>query len=469
MSNNFKIQQSDNPVILTLLFSLLPLFLLAQESSGNQHQNTRILFLLDGSYSMNGTWENERKIDVARRILYEITDSVRNRKNVQIALRVYGHQNIDDCKDTKLEMGFEQGEKAVQKIKTKMEDIRPKGKTPIAYSLERAAGDFTLDPKSRNILIILSDGQETCGGDPCAVSLVLQKKGVFLRPFIIGMQLSDDMSNAFGCVGAFYNAKSVASFANIMRAVVNRAINLTTVQVSLMDKFNKPTETDVNMTFYDDFSRMIRYDYYHTLNNRFNPDTLFLDPINTYNLTIHTLPPLHKESFDITPDQHNEITFNAPQGYLKLVMQGIMINNNINNKIKCLVKDPEENTIVNIQQFNTTEKYLMGKYNLEILTLPRKLMKNVDIAQSNTTSIQIEVPGLVTFIKNFPGTGGIFMEEANHLVKIYELNAASTKETVALQPGTYKVIFRPKTTKRMAITTEQTFQVIGGASFSIKL
>ena len=444
-------------------------FLFAQKNIPQEEMTTRLLFLLDGSQSMNQDWGNESKMGVAKKVLTEIMDSLKNKENLLVGLRVYGHQFNDDCKDTKLEVGFDYVKTTAEIIKNKLKEIRPRGKTPIGYSLEQSAYNFPKDPKSRNIIILITDGIETCGSDPCAISLALQKQGVFLRPFVIGMNLQDAARSQFECTGAYYNAKDASSFENIMRAIVNRSVTYTTTQVSLLDKFSKPTETDANMTFYDDFSGIIRYDYYHTMNFRGNPDTLFIDPVNTYNLTIHTLPPLQKEDIDLIPHTHNTISFNAPQGYLKLMLQGTTINENINNKIKCLLRDNEEDKTLNVQLMNISEKYLTGKYDLDILTLPRKQIKNVDIAQSNTTTLQFEVPGLVTFIKNYVGYGGVFIEKNNKLEKIYSLNESSMKETIALQPGNYRVIFRPKVMKKMSATIEQQFQITGGTSISIKL
>lgn len=466
MNLSAKIRQIS--VISVLLFFYFN-FLFAQKNISPEEMTTRLLFILDGSQSMSQSWGNDTKVNVAKNTLTAIIDTLKNTKNLLIGLRVYGHQLTDDCKDTKLEVGFEYANVAAPLIQNKLKEIRPRGKTPIGYSLEQSAYNFPSNLKSRNIIILITDGIETCGADPCAISLALQKQGVFLRPFVIGLNLYEDARSQFECTGAYFNAKDVSSFEKILQAVVSRSVNYTTTQVSLLDKFDKPTETDANMTFYDDFSGVIRYNYYHTMNFRGNPDTLFIDPVNTYNLTVHTLPPLQKEDIDLIPHTHNTISFNAPQGYLKLVLQGITVNENINNKIKCLIRDNEEDKTLNVQNMNVSEKYLTGKYDLDLLTLPRKQLKNVDIAQSNTTTLQFEAPGLVTFIKNYMGYGGIFIEKNNKLEKIYSLNESSTKETVALQPGTYRVIFRPKVMKKMSATIEQQFQITSGTSTSIKL
>ena len=86
---------------------------------------------------------------------------------------------------------------------------------------------------------------------------------------------------------------------------------------------NMTTETNVNMTFYDSFSKSIKYNFIHTINHRGNPDTIPLDPVLTYDLTVHTLPEVSKSNIKIYPGKHNIIALDAPQGYLQLQMSGL--------------------------------------------------------------------------------------------------------------------------------------------------
>ena len=53
--------------------------------------DTRILFVFDASQSMMGYWSSDRKINIARRTLISIIDSLETLDNVQMGLRVYGH------------------------------------------------------------------------------------------------------------------------------------------------------------------------------------------------------------------------------------------------------------------------------------------------------------------------------------------------------------------------------------------
>ena len=52
----------------------------------------RILFIFDASQSMLGRWQSGRKIDIAKNLLSNMVDSLKDIANLEIGLRVYGHQ-----------------------------------------------------------------------------------------------------------------------------------------------------------------------------------------------------------------------------------------------------------------------------------------------------------------------------------------------------------------------------------------
>ncbi|MCH8317777.1 MAG: VWA domain-containing protein [Bacteroidetes bacterium] len=145
-NSNITHQTLYNFLILLFSFSISIAHLEAQ-SNKKIPKKTRILFLLDASGSMLARWEKDLRINTAKKLLSDIVDSLEQRKNLQLALRVYGHQypkRVKNCKDTKLEVPFSPNNHA--QIKKKLKLIQPKGVTPIAYSLEQAANDFPKPP-----------------------------------------------------------------------------------------------------------------------------------------------------------------------------------------------------------------------------------------------------------------------------------------------------------------------------------
>lgn len=430
---------------------------------------TRILFLVDASSSMMVSWGNEPRMNVAKRILGEIIDTLKRKPNIELGLRVYGSQSIaslNDCYDTKLLVPFGNDNAGI--IKESLKNLAPMGITPISMSMEKAATDFPKDVNARNILILITDGAESCDTDPCAVSLALQKNGVFLRPFIIGLNADNSIVANLQCMGAFYNAQDPQGFKMAMQQILNAALNPTYIQVNLLDINNIPSETDAVMTFYDNRNGAIRYNYTHTLNYKGISDTVNLDPVSAYNLVVQTTPPVELKDIELAPKSINKVNMPAPQGFLFIKLQGKTINNNINGKIKCLVKQSDKYGTVTVQEINSSQKLICGKYDLEFLTLPRTRLNNIDISQSKTTTIEIPTPGVLSIQKTVPGYGGILWLNGTNWQKIYSLNEFGGNETIALQPGTYKIIFRSKMTKKTTDTKEQLINITAGGTASAK-
>jgi Ca-activated chloride channel family protein len=444
------------------------LFFLACLSVQGQKQpvKTRILFILDASQSMLGQWEGQQKIKIATSLLSDLMDSLKHVKNVQVALRVYGHQfsvaqGKRSCEDTKLEVPFSYNN--YEAIKKKLKSLHPVGTTPIAYSLQKSADDFPSCSNCRNIIILITDGIEECDGDPCAVALALQKNNIVLKPFVIGMGLDLPTIEAFKCVGNFYDVQNTQTFKNVLNIVISQAMNKTTVQVNLLDIYGNPTETNVNMTFYDHFSKQIRNNYVHTINHRGNPDTIPLDPLGSYDLVVHTLPPVRKDSIVLTPGKHNIIALDAPQGDMNFKMPGY----NEYEDLKIIVRKKGEMKTLYVQDFNETQIYLVGEYDLEILTFPRINLTGVKISQSHTTTIQFQNPGVLNL--TFPGGAyaSLYQENNNKLIWLKNFNPNITRYKIVMQPGKYRVIYRPINAKKSIYTEEKTFEIKSGASTNI--
>jgi len=429
----------------------------------NQPTLTRILFLFDASHSMWAKWESDYRINIAKKMLIQMLDSLRDVENVELALRVYGHQKPvppQDCNDTRLEVPFKP--KNIDEIKQVIQRLEPKGTTPIARSLEAAALDFPKSTPSRNIIVLITDGIEACDGDPCAVSVELQKQKIILKPFVIGIGLDADFKKTFECVGQYFDAASEKQFKDVLGIVISQVLNNTTMQLNLLDINENPTETDVPMTFYDRKSGKIIYNYVHTLNNKGNPDTLVIDPLITYRVVVHTIPPVSIDSVKLTPGKHTIVGTNATQGFLT-----VKANNTYFKDIKYLIRQKNKTEILHVEDINKTTKLIIGNYDLEILTLPRLYIDNVNIRPNHTTTVQIPNPGMVTFIFDAPGYGSILKEKDNKLEWVTNIDTETTRQTYMLLPGNYRIVWRSKNIKKTVYSIEKKFTVKSDTSIPI--
>lgn len=455
-------------IFLVFLFSIFSHHGVSQEGEEVGYQpQSRILFIFDASNSMSGKWEDDIKINVARRVLIEMVDSLEALENVELALRVYGHQSPvppQDCSDTKLEVPF--GPNNGSRIRQKLRFITPKGTTPIAHSLTLAANDFPPCSKCRNIIILLTDGIEACDGDPCEVSVELQKKGIALRPFVIGIGNDPGFKETFDCMGEYYDAPSQEQFKQAMKVVITQALNTTSAQVNLIDSNEMPTETDVSVVLYDQFSKTVRYNMLHTLNGKGNPDTLSLDQLSTYKVVAQTIPPTSVDSVKLVVGKHNHIGIDAPQGFLLIKSAA----GKEYESEKILVKKAGQHETINLQQMGTSEKYIVGKYDLEIPIYPLLYLRNVEIKQSYTTTVEIPEPGVAHIVSRKSGYGSIFqLLEDGDQKWVLNLRSGVTRQSYYLQPGTYRIVFRQGDLKSTMYTQIRDFEIRPGFTEYIDL
>lgn len=425
---------------------------------------SRILFIFDASQSMLGRWQSGRKIDIAKKMLNSMLDSLKHIENLEIGLRVYGHQSgypPQNCDDTKLEVNFFPAELVADKIKAKLGMIRAKGTTPIAKALEEGAKDFPND-NQRNIVILITDGKEECDMDPCAISRLYQRERIILKPFVIGIGLDQEWKKSFDCVGTFFDASKEKDFENILNIVISHVVNNTTTQVNLLDANGIPTETNVSLTFYDDFSGIIKYNFIHTMNHKGNPDTMIIDPVLSYRVVAHTIPPVESDIVVINPGSHNIIPIDAGQGELEIKM-------NTKNSYPFIIRKAGKNETIHLQNTNTKEKYLVGKYDIELFTLPRIYFEDVKINQSEITTYKLPKPGIINILLPSKGFGGLYVQKDDKLEEIYRFNSKKDRHRLTLLPGNYTVIFRTQASKKYLYTKEKEFKIKSGESKIIKM
>lgn len=417
---------------------------------------TRVLFVFDASNSMKSMHQGMSRMEGAKNLFYKFIDSLSKDKTMQFALRMYGHTvqyPPGDCKDSKLVVPF--GSNNIPLIKQKVKEAKPTGITPIEHSLTESANDFP-DTKTNNIVIIITDGIEECNGDPCKARQKLMEKGIVFKPFIIGIGLSPEQIKTFECVGTYYDYDNSSSFTNITNIIQQQKLNKTTAQVNLLDINSKPVETNVNMTFYDVNKKEYKYNYIHTLNYQNNPDTLYLDDLPTYKVTAHTIPPVESKETKLTIGKHTIIPIDAPQGFLTVNRpEGVY---NFNEKVKYLVRQKNDGKTLHVQILNATEKYIVGNYEIEILTLPRIIIKDIAIEQSKTKSIDIPNAGMLQIKSLEAGDGCILQKTEGKLKWVCNLSP-QTIQTCYLQPGNYVATWRSKSLKGSIYTIEKKFTI----------
>lgn len=171
-----------------------------------------IEIILDASGSMLQKLGAERRIDIAKRTLGKLVGTTIP-AGTPFAFRVFGRE-VDSCQ-TDLDVPVAPLSPAAVQGRINALVAKNGAKTPIGASLDLAADDLK-SVTGEKLIVLVTDGEETCGGDPVAAIANLRKAGVTTRVSIVGFALDDQTlaatfrrwSDAGG--GAFFDAKDAA-------------------------------------------------------------------------------------------------------------------------------------------------------------------------------------------------------------------------------------------------------------------
>jgi hypothetical protein len=196
-----------------------------------------ILFLIDCSYSMKEKLGGQtQKLEGAKQVLQNALTRIPG--DVNVGLRVFG-QGVGygvtfnpgiDCRQTALLVPLGQGNR--RSIIEKVRNMKPFGMTPLEYALRQAAEDDFSGCQGQKILILISDGADTCGGDPCRFIRQLPMLGIKIKVDIVGLELKHDREarNELNCIaessgGKYYDANTAAELVESVSRSVNMAIS----------------------------------------------------------------------------------------------------------------------------------------------------------------------------------------------------------------------------------------------------
>lgn len=177
-------------------------------NSFNRDKRT-ILIVFDASGSMEEKMNGETKIHIAKRVLEDVL--LKAPQDINLGLRVYGASiprgnPSFDCFDSKLVVI--PGTNNRRSVVSEIYKILPRGFTPITYSLSQGLQDIAPYNGEKSIILI-SDGLETCGGDPCELAQTISLSGIDLKIDVVGFGVSDDpeASHQLMCIATSTMAK----------------------------------------------------------------------------------------------------------------------------------------------------------------------------------------------------------------------------------------------------------------------
>ncbi len=157
---------------------------------GGLSGDTAVEVILDASGSMLKRQDGQRRIDAARQALLDLTGNALP-EGTPFALRVFGHREAGSCR-TDLELPLQPLKAAEAAAAIRAVEPLNLARTPIARSLDLVKEDVQ-GREGSLIVILVTDGEETCGGDPKQAIEALKQAGIAVRVNIVGFAIDEFM------------------------------------------------------------------------------------------------------------------------------------------------------------------------------------------------------------------------------------------------------------------------------------
>lgn len=206
-------------LVLVFLFTFLPQAFIRAEGTEKD-----MLLVFDASGSMSEQFGGSPRIDVLKSSVSDLLGTLDS--SIFVGLRPFANiKNADQvqaCKITSLAQNFTT-ERSI--IKTQTSLLQAVGSyTPLAYTLTVSGGDFKVG--NENVLILLTDGKDTCNGDPVKAAGDLFNSDKKVKIYVIGMGVDADAKAQLSAIsttggGVYYDASDSTSLASSFKAIQN--------------------------------------------------------------------------------------------------------------------------------------------------------------------------------------------------------------------------------------------------------
>lgn len=178
------------PLALVVALGLAPLSAPAQEVPN-------LMIVFDASGSMWGRIDGRPKIELAREALSSVLSEAD--PSLQIGMIAYGHRVRGQCSDIELAVPMGQAALTVPQMLAFANRVNPRGMTPLTDSVLMAAQGMGYTEQSATVVLV-TDGIETCAGDPCALGRLLASQGIDFRAHVVGFDLTDAEQQQVACL-----------------------------------------------------------------------------------------------------------------------------------------------------------------------------------------------------------------------------------------------------------------------------
>lgn len=372
--------------------------------------------ILDASGSMNEKLGDTNRMEIARRAAYTLIDQLPDNPQLHVGLRVYGNRSdkvLHDCTDTHLEIPIARQNR--DQFRTILDGLQPRGYSPIAFTLSQAVADYPAAERSIRIAMLITDGVESCGMDPCAEAKALSRLDSPIFVHVIGFRLGTGEKKSLSCIahntgGSWYDATDEDSLARAMREALD---------VSLYGGY-----------IFIDYPRHVDHcRLYEETTGSLSKEILTRTWVNIlpgkYYLEIPVEPPLVQNGIVVRPGQWEKISPTGI-GYIRVKTDNYLPD--------CRLIDAEGKTIRRFYS-NTQIEVPEGIYRLEIPGTPPVTRENVKISNHRETTVELQPNGYLYLASQTILNGCRLVDETTGepVLTFY------SRVTIEVPPGTYRI------------------------------
>jgi Ca-activated chloride channel family protein len=196
---------------------LAALLLAAAPAAAQAPAPPETIVILDMSGSMWGRIGDQTKLEIARGAVRDMFS--RFPAGSRVGLMAYGHRRAGDCAD--IETLIPPGPVDAARVEQTLARITARGRTPLTDSVRQAAEALRVRERGGTIILV-TDGIETCGGDPCALAAELEASNARFTAHVVGFDLRTPAERArVACIaertgGLFVPAGNAAELADAL-------------------------------------------------------------------------------------------------------------------------------------------------------------------------------------------------------------------------------------------------------------
>lgn len=291
-----------------------------EEAIATDGPKAKVEVIIDASGSMGQILaKNKTKMYYLKELMKDFFRARWKEKNV-MGMRVYGGKKKGKCDDIRLAVPF--GKTNIEQMERQVSELSPMGMTPLHKSLTMAFDDIKSYQGPKRIVVV-TDGQDTCGGDPCKTVEEYKKQKLDLKFYVIalGFKGESESLKKISCIGDTSVVNDGESFQKALDQIgknINQKENLQVISpnpsaVVHLFRF-EGTEKKLFRVFYADSSQTVPPGDYEVV----------VDLKPAYRFGRFTIPPNRKITLSVTGEGNVRVNY-----FNKLVNVELL---DINNK-----------------------------------------------------------------------------------------------------------------------------------------